>query len=640
MDNRSSLFDTLLEPVFIINSQRHIVYCNETAANLTEFSSRRIVRGRLELDELFYFDTPIENLHSLDKIKEATPYLEVAFTNSSGDSGKVQITIQPFEINENPTWLIFFRDVKLEETLQKKYRSELEKKENVIKDLQIAQAKLQDYSKNLEKMVDLRTAELLGLNQMLSALLDSLGQGFFIFDKDGLCLKLYSKACERTVESQPSDFFVWDVLKLKENEVPGFKRWTATVFAEMLPFEDLAPLGPITYPHSQGRNINLEYHPLRNEDNLIEGVVVVATDITELVDAQRNADFERAQAKMVLSLVQNRQPVVSFLREAEILLDNLNQQISQKENLNPGQVFQILHTLKGGASSFSIKKVADQCHASETKLTEWKSQPSSVNLTKLLSSCAEIPHLHNSFLKENETIITSRERLKERWIELPLSKFLQFENLFIPPNSPAHGYFLEQFLFEKIDIRFFQYNDVIKTIADRDGKKINPIQFIGGDLKIFPEPYSALLSTLIHAFRNAIDHGIEYPEARLELGKPEAGSIQVAFKREQQFLTIRIQDDGQGVNPTKIREKLTKKGLDSSHETDEQVIQHIFDPDFSTQEFVSETSGRGVGMDAIQSAAKQLDGKAFVTAIKGQGTTLTIEVPWIELSPLQIKKAV
>ncbi len=174
-----SLFDTLLEPVFVLNAERKVVYCNETAALVVGLSIRKITKG-LRFDELFEFSEPIESLKRLIHICDATPYKEVTFKTAQGGEGKVQITLQPiFDSMGDKNWIVFVRDVTLEERLQKKYRAELEQKEDVIKALEDAKAQLENYSKNLEKMVEDRTRELSRLNQTMSALLDSLGQGFF-----------------------------------------------------------------------------------------------------------------------------------------------------------------------------------------------------------------------------------------------------------------------------------------------------------------------------------------------------------------------------------------------------------------------------------------------------------------------------
>ncbi len=624
------IFDTLLEPVFILNESGQILYANEPAALLADISVRKMTRSLAPFTSVFLFAEPLNSISSLATVTDPTPYQELSFTNTVGMTGKVQITIQPFLRGEQPSWLVFFRDVTLEETLQKKYRAELGQKEDVIKDLQIAQEKLQDYSKNLEVMVDERTAQLRQLNQMLSALLDSLGQGFFVFNEQGKCLEVFSKACERTVECRPPGKDIWTVLKLKEREIIGFKKWMTTLFMEMLPFADLAALAPIKFPNSQGRHINLEYHPLRSGSGKIEGVVVVATDVSDLVAAKLQAESEKAHAGMIVSLVQNRQQVLSFLRESEVLLGDLHRQMEMRNDLDHEKVFRILHTLKGGAASFSIKNLTDQCHESESSLQAWKQSPSLEALAGLVNTCTKIDVLYRNFLEENSSILTHKDRLIERWIELPLSKFTKFEQQHLQDSTLAKKVFRSEFIFEPIQLHFEQYQNILESLAERHGKQVKPIQFDGGDLRIFPDPYLSLFSTFVHAFRNSIDHGIEDSELRVAMGKDSLGLIAIKFAHQDDLLRIEISDDGAGVDPKRIRERLQQKGVAVGEEPDHRIIQHIFDSEFSTRDSISETSGRGVGMDAIQIVAQELGGQAEVFSQVGRGTVLRVEVPWLD----------
>lgn len=630
----TKIFDTLLEPVFVINADKKVVYCNEPAALICDMSSRKIVRQSLELDKVFNFSETIKSLEQVTQITDPTPYQEVAFTTADGSkAGKVQITLQSFEVFENqPTWIVFFRDVTLEETLQKKYRKELEQKEDVIKDLIKAQATLEKYSKNLEIMVAERTASLRSLNQKMSALLDSLGQGFFIFNKEGVCLEVFSKACETVLEAKPVGLNVWDVLKLRQVEVPGFQKWMTTLFGEMLPFEDLRPLGPQNYPHSEGKHIQLEYYPLRANDGAIQGVVVVATDITSLVEAKKEAETERSLAKMLVSLVQNKRQVKSFIQESESLMNELNFEL-KKPTPSYDELFRCLHTLKGGAATFSILAMAEKCHQAESALSHWKKEGQSPQvLDELKGHCLEIERVFFAFIADNQNVLGSQDRFKERWVETPVSQFFQFSKHFFTSEQIRKA-FMEEFVMEPVRYYFEGFQEPMQAIADRESKMIKPIQIHNGKLKVFPEAYSNLFSSLVHAFRNAIDHGIEMPEARIELGKAPEGQVDVYFdvteEEQKEWMYIRICDDGGGIDPEKIKARLAKRGVDCSKESDEQVIQHIFDSEFSTRENVTDISGRGVGMDAILYACKKMGGTASVKSTLGKGSELLIKVPYI-----------
>lgn len=631
-----SLFDTLLEPVFVLNAEQKVVYCNETAATVAGLSIRKITRG-MKFLELFEFSEPIETLDRLIHVCDATPYKEVTFKSSQGGEGKVQITLQPiFDSMGDKNWIVFVRDVTLEERLQKKYRAELEQKEDVIKDLEEAKVQLENYSKNLEEMVATRTRELSQLNQTLSALLDSLGQGFFIFNSDGKILDVSSKACLHTLECRPNGKDVWDVFKIPENKVDGFKKWMQTIFMEMLPFEDLSPLGPTNFAHTANRNISLEYHPLRSSEGGIEGIVVVASDITSLVEAQRQAEVEKEHAKLIINMIKSKREISRFIQEAQSMVGSIAHETAKSaETLDAENLFRHLHTLKGGAALFSIKDVADACHKGESLLAQFKESPSEEVYLNLQTQCAAIPTSFESFLFETKNILGTSILSAERQLEIPLGKWNHFaaQVASLPGGSPVAQAFLEEYVMEPVSHFLEPYSEVMLRLAEKIEKAVTPLTITNGSVRVLPEVYNSLFATFVHAFRNAVDHGIETPQVRIENGKPAEGhvdvSTQLISEGNSSILKICIQDDGAGIDPAKVRAKLQSKGVDVGHESDHQVIQHIFDSQFSTRDQVTEISGRGVGMDAIKIAAKELKGHVWVESELGKGTLLVIEVPYV-----------
>jgi PAS domain S-box len=637
-----SIFDTLLEPVFVLNQEQKVVYCNETAAIICGLSVRKISRG-MKFTEILEFSEPLDGLKDLVSVTDPTPYKEVMFKTPQGGEGKVQVTLQPcFDQMGDKNWIVFVRDVTLEERLQKKYRAELEQKEDVIKALEDAKVQLENYSKNLEIMVAERTKALSELNQTMKALLDSLHQGFFIFDKDGKILGVSSKACEETVECHPEGRNIWDVLKVPDNKVEGFKKWMMTVFMEMLPFEDLAPLGPTVFDHSNGKNISLEYFPLRSSEGTLDGVVVVASDITSLIEAQKQAEIEREHAKLIINLIQSKKEIGRFVREAHGMFADLAREFSSS-NADLEATFRALHTLKGGAALFSIQEMATACHEAENRLSQYKETHSSGDFSALKFQYGKVQKSFDHFLSTTKAILGNAAFSEERQLEIPFSKLkMTLDRI---RKMPGGGHIAEtvmsEFLMEPIGEFFSAYNDVVHKTAEKLEKVIDPVEFVNTGIPVLPEIYSSLFGTFIHAFRNAVDHGIESPNDRVKNGKPEAGHIKVQFslvtENHHQHLRILVQDDGAGVDPEKIRAKLTQKGLDVSRESDHRVIQHLFDSQFSTKDQVTETSGRGVGMDAIKIAAEELDGRAWVESEKGKGTSFFVEVPYYQTIP-DIKK--
>ena len=138
-----------------------------------------------------------------------------------------------------------------------------------------------------------------------------------------------------------------------------------------------------------------------------------------------------------------------------------------------------------------------------------------------------------------------------------------------------------------------------------------------------------LVSPLEHMLRNALDHGIETTTERLNIKKPAQGKIELDISRQGTDIVIEFKDDGRGIDAAKIRAKAIDLGLIKKDQTltDEDVIQYIFHPGFSTAEKVTQISGRGVGLDVVQSGIKSLGGQVSVASKIGQGSVFTIRVP-------------
>ena len=138
-----------------------------------------------------------------------------------------------------------------------------------------------------------------------------------------------------------------------------------------------------------------------------------------------------------------------------------------------------------------------------------------------------------------------------------------------------------------------------------------------------------LVTPFEHMLRNAIDHGLEDTAERLALNKPEVGSILLNISRQGTDVIVSFSDDGKGIDAEKIREKALSQGLIKEDQTldSEELLQFIFHPGFSTAKSVTQISGRGVGLDVVQSEIKSLGGHVSVSSEVGKGTTFTIRVP-------------
>lgn len=174
---------------------------------------------------------------------------------------------------------------------------------------------------------------------------------------------------------------------------------------------------------------------------------------------------------------------------------------------------------------------------------------------------------------------------------------------------------------------FARMEKTVRAYVSETGKKIR-IQKEGEDTELDKKVLDALGEPLIHLIRNAMDHGIENPQARQAAGKSDTGLITLSAKVAGNEVVLTIGDDGKGIVPDKIKAAAAAKGLDVSKVNDEKsAVELIFVPGFSTASSVTETSGRGVGMDVVKSAVERLGGNISIQTSPGEGTSFAIRLP-------------
>ena len=147
-------------------------------------------------------------------------------------------------------------------------------------------------------------------------------------------------------------------------------------------------------------------------------------------------------------------------------------------------------------------------------------------------------------------------------------------------------------------------------------------------------PYNELFLSLVHALRNAIDHGLERPEERVKAGKKEEGLVSVSFSQEDGLLRIAIEDDGRGIDLSWARKKLN---LEKS--SDEEVLNRLLSSKITSAPEVTLLSGRAEGLSAVREAALHLAGTVELTTQRGRGTTVIVKVPFLEDSERNSKAA-
>jgi two-component system, chemotaxis family, sensor kinase CheA len=175
---------------------------------------------------------------------------------------------------------------------------------------------------------------------------------------------------------------------------------------------------------------------------------------------------------------------------------------------------------------------------------------------------------------------------------------------------------------------FQKMNRLVRDLATSQGKEILLLP-TGEETELDRNIVDALSEPLIHLLRNAADHGIGSPEQRRTMGKSPQGTIHLQAGYQGGGISIRIQDDGQGIDPQRILKRAIEKELVPAdfHGTSQDLLSLIFLPGFSTAEVLTDISGRGVGLDAVRGSIARLRGRVEIDSVVGQGTTFTILLP-------------
>lgn len=175
---------------------------------------------------------------------------------------------------------------------------------------------------------------------------------------------------------------------------------------------------------------------------------------------------------------------------------------------------------------------------------------------------------------------------------------------------------------------FRRLKRMVRELQRETGKQID-LEILGEETAIDKVVADRLYDPLLHVVRNSADHGVEPPEDRKAVGKPEIGKIILSAAQIGSEVRIQVIDDGRGLNRAKILKKARERGMFGPTEEPENAVvwKAIFEPGFSTAEAVTTLSGRGVGMDVLNTTMKDLRGRIAVDSEEGKGTTVSLHIP-------------
>jgi len=474
-------------------------------------------------------------------------------------------------------------------------------------------------------------------DRLMGVLLNSLGQGFLTFDKNGICDDVYSYACIDLLGVNPDGKEIWEVLAVPEEGIEDFKGWLDILFMHdhALGFADVVNFLPKIYPHPQNRKITLEYKQIRSDLGDLKRVVLIATDITEEYEAQDLAQKRQDFADMICRIFKERNHFLTTITQIRSFLEQAGMTVT-KDNAPP--LLRLLHTLKASAKHFHLKYLANLIHSLESDLRNEGMISDSDFKKTLAAGRIAIEKELNNILDSLKGIVGQDYEKRGNSRDIEESTLYNFA-LVMGAQGVGRDiieYYLRFIVAVPLRESLRQFDRELVDLAEISGKHLKPVKYVGYNPPILLREYQNLVTSLTHISRNILDHGIEPPVTRISLGKDPSGQVIVdaaVLKDEEgrSWLRLCIEDDGGGIDPNIVRNKMSILQPDKQwYEIDDhEVIQSIFEFGLSTRENVSDMSGRGVGLNVVKREVENLNGNIEVFSELHKGTRFEIRVPYI-----------
>lgn len=482
---------------------------------------------------------------------------------------------------------------------------------------------------NLENKVLEKTSK-------VTTLLNNAGQGFLTFDKSFLIDNEYSKECENLLGNDISGKDITKLIFKDESKQKIFKESIINAIEERVEIKRNSYLSLIPKIVLLNKKaVKLEYKIV--DDN--SRIMMILTNITSEKRLEKKVKKEQEILKMIVAVVsesevfyETKEEYKKFINGYKNLVENTKTPLYNLINL-----YRTVHTFKGVFSQLYMQDIVGSLHMLESDISLLQKDTSSTNeqLVELLDS-QEFNKPLESTLNIIEEILGKEFLESENYIKVDLGDIVALQQKIeailssLEDTTPECQDILCQIqnLSSSKLITLLNPNiNAVKQTAKRLEKEIYDFEIIGDGKLSISDSLKPFIKSLVHVFRNSIDHGIELPETRLEKGKDETGTISCSFEQNEQNLHIIIADDGAGIDKEKIVQKLKEKNIDPNGLSDNQLFNYILDDNFSTKDSISDISGRGVGMAAVKNECEKLGGKINITSSQGLGTTFEFIVP-------------
>ncbi|CAK0751778.1 hypothetical protein CCP4SC76_2280017 [Gammaproteobacteria bacterium] len=473
--------------------------------------------------------------------------------------------------------------------------------------------------------------------EQIATLLNNSGQGFLSFNRDLLVDKAYSRECVHIFNRDTLDLPLPDLLCPKDTQQREFIAKTLRLIMEdgVDSLRRDAYIGLLPSEYRLGKN---DY---KAEYRLLESgrIMLILTNVTGEKHLKVHLALERSRLEFVVNALENRDDLLEIVHDYEAfrsrtLPDLLSFERQPRALL--AEIFRQIHTFKSLFFQVSLPTIPEVLHELESRLGHLRDRDTGfdINDIKLELGATDL----GAALEQD--LLLLREKLgddyfsSEREVRVPISRLASLE----AEARILHGD--DSHLFDLIRrLRYVPLKSLIEPhfktaekLAKRQEKLVAPISYTGNTALVDPEIFGSFCKALVHLFRNSVDHGIEDVDTRIMVNKDEMATIFCHVLTSSDHLKLSIGDDGRGIDVALIRAMaVERRHIDADVAAamrDKEAMRLIFDDGLSTCNEVSATSGRGVGLSAVQQELVRLGGSVSIDSVIGEGTRFNFILPY------------
>ncbi len=400
--------------------------------------------------------------------------------------------------------------------------------------------------------------------------------------------------------------------------------------------------------------LKVNYAPIWTDQETLEKIMFVVEDITELEKLEKQVSEDRLRIQLIQEIAGNDILNLNrnFFDRALTLYNRCKELIPQfsKNGEVVGELMRSLHTLKGNARMHGFSLISRQVHHCESEILECKNRigkedPASISIkieestNQVLESvqkygtvAQKVFGVRNKFAPAQDS---DTEHIGFRMVEIHEENLRHLENAI---QKASHGQpgmqevrkALSRLRDMPLKPSLAKFEPMVREVSNSLGKKIK-LEVTGNDSKLNRQSLEDIRDSLVHVVRNALDHGIEPPEERLANGKSEFGRLTMNCQEDDRKVTLTIEDDGRGIDPDLISKLAIEKGVLRRDQVlqmnPEEKMSIIFISGFSSKNYATEISGRGVGLDMVKQTLLKLGAQIRVESRVGQGSKFIMEFP-------------